>query len=161
MLHILWLFWTHDVSLCSHTCPQEFILHKALRLNLLNTTPTAQDSHPTQNEVLVPYDGMQAFYKLALSSLSHPTCNFNLLPPSTDYLRSFSHQVSPSLGSPPLPLQDTSALKMFSKTLSLVILSLEYFSPESPKFHSFRWFNSLLKCHPISQRLSLTILSNK
>ena len=134
MLHILWLFWTHDVSLCSHTCPLEFILHKALRPNLLNTTPTAQDSHPTQNEVLVPYDGMQAFYKLALSSLSHPTCNFTFFL----LLQIISHQVSPSLGSPPLPLQDTTALKMFSQTLSLMILSLEYFSPESPMFHSFR-----------------------
>lgn len=115
-------------SLCISLLSSLFILHKAVRLNLLNITPMAQDSHPTQKKVLIPYDGMQAFYKLVLSSLPHPICNFCLLSP-TDYLPTISHQVSP-----PLPLQrDTSALKIFSKTLSSMVLSLEYFSPENPK----------------------------
>lgn len=104
------------MSLCFHPCPQEFILPKAVRLKLLNITPMAQDSHPTQNKVLIPYDDKQAFCKLALSSLPHPTCNFYLLSPSTDYLSAFLPPSQSSLASPPLPLQkDTSALKMFSR----------------------------------------------
>lgn len=120
-------------SLCFHPCLQEFILHKAARLNFFNLTPPhTTESHSTQNKILIPYDVLQAFHELVLNNPLHLTHNFILLL-LLYYLLAFPPvwvlSIQPSFLHHSGRI-NASAVKILSR-ISLMVLSLECFAPES------------------------------